>query len=268
VDKVKSQIGKLDVIYEISETLKNFLTYLCVENKNFHLITEYNVLFKTLGQTILQKHFNEDKRQVMYKEALGLFDSIINNFGLDTEKFIEVSRCITNFIKNIGFELNPNSKIIFIDYFNNFINNIYLKFPKHSKVDYAMLTIIQRLITLLGKDSLNYVEYFIQEQVKYPENEMYEDYCKLLQNATQLLKKESKPLVQNCLYYFYTTIRNIELPKTDISEIDKNVLSIYSNFAKLLANITNDIVEVFFENGGMKNLDLEEFLKFFDIYCL
>lgn len=262
VDKVKSQIGKLDVIYEISDTLKNFLIYLCVENKNFHLITDYNVLFKTLGQTILQKHFNEDKRQLMYKEALALFDSIINNFGLDTEKFIEVSRCITNFIKNIGFELNPVSKIIFIDYFNNFINNIYLKFPKHSKVDYAMLTIIQRLITLLGKDSLSYVEYFIQEQVKYPENEMYEDYCKLLQNSTQLLKKESKPLVQNCLFYFYNTIKSIELPKTDISEIEKNVLSIYSNFAKLLTNITNDIVEVFFENGGIKNLDIEELFKF------
>ena len=82
---------------------------------------------------ILQKNFNEERRQIIFKEILSTFDLIFIHFGLDNDKFNEISKCVTNFIKCIGFELNPNSKIIFIDYFNNFIKEIYLKLPKTLK---------------------------------------------------------------------------------------------------------------------------------------
>lgn len=262
VDKVKTQLGKMEIIYDISDTLKNFIQFLCVENKNFVLLCEYNIMFKTLCQTILQKNFNEERRQVAFKEVLSIFDIMFLNFGLDAEKFVEISKCITNFIKCIGFELNPNTKIIFVDYFNNFIKEVYLKLGKSVKVDYAMITILQRLVTILGKDSIQYLEYFIESQIKFPEAEVFEDACKLLHNATQILKKESKSLVVNCFFYFFETLKNIKLPDTNISEIDKNILSIYSSFAKLIANVTTDIIEVLFESGGMKNVDVGELINF------
>jgi hypothetical protein len=261
IEKTKTQLGKMDLIYEISEYLKNFIKFIICENKNFQLLIEYNILFKTLSVTILQKHYNDEKRQVIYKEICEIFMLIFVNFGLNEEIFIEASKCITNFLKCFGFELTPNIKIIFIDFFNEFYQNVYMKLTPTTKLNYSMITIIQRLIPILGKESLQYIEYFIFNQMNFSELDLYEDCSKLLQNATQLWKKDSKALIQNCFYLFYVNLKDLKLPESNVSELDKNILSIFSNFVKLIANICNDIIEVLFE-GSLKNVNVGELIDF------
>jgi len=261
IEKTKTQLGKMDLIYDIAEYIKNFIKFLICNNKNFQLLSEYNILFKTLSVAILQKHFSDERRQVIYKEICEIFMLIFVNFGLNEEIFNEASKCITNFWKSFGFELNPNLKIIFIDFFNEFYQNVFMKLSPTTKLNYSMITIIQRLIPILGKESLQYVEYFIFNQMNFSELDLYEDCSKLLQNATQLWKKDSKVLIQNCFYLFFLNLKNLELPTSNVSEFDKNILTIFSNFVKLIANICNDIVEVLFE-GSLKNVDTGDLINF------
>ena len=262
IEKTKTQLGKMDLIYDISECIKNFLKFLVSENKNFQLIIEYNILFRTLSVTILQKHFSDEKRQLLYKEVCGIFTMIFLNFGLNEDIFTEACKCITNFLKCFGSELTPSTKIIFVDFINDFYQNVYLKLTQNSKVNYSMITILQRLIPILGKDSLQYVGYFLTNQIKFPDLDLYEDSCKLLQNTSQLLKKDSKSLVGDCFYLFYTTIKTLRLPESNVSEFDKNILSIYANFVRLMANICTDIVEILFEEGSLKNVNVEELINY------
>lgn len=262
IEKTKTQLGKMDLIYDISESLKNFIKFIVFDSKNFQLLTEYSTLFKTLSVTILQKHYSDERRQIIYKEICEIFMMIFINLGLNEEIFTEGSKCITNFLKCFGFELPPPIKIIFVDFFKEFYQNVYLKLNPTFKVNYSMITILQRLIPILGKESLQYVEYFIFNQINFPELDLYEDACKLLQNATQLWKKESKSLIQNCFYLFYANLKTLKLPDTNVSELDKNILSIFSNFVKLVANICFDIVEVLFEPGALKNVNVEELINY------
>jgi hypothetical protein len=258
LDKAKMLIS--EIRDEILTTLI-FLINNLIDNKNFLLLVEYNVVFHSLALVSAEKiKDNEEKQIAFYKQVFGLYTNIAGLYGVDEDKFQELAKLITNYLK--GFLYEVTEKSIFIEFLNNIYNDIYRKVISSEKAKYAMIIILQRFIYILGKDSLQYIEYFLLNQIGYPNVDIYEDSIKLLHNVTQLLKKESKTIVKKCFYLFYITIRNINLPVQDISEVEKNILNIFANFIKLIANITHeDMVEIIFEEA-LDNINIEELLNF------
>lgn len=252
LDKAKTFLN--DIKDEIIYTLK-YLIDLLVNSKNFLLLIEYGVIFHSLSIVITR---NKTGSEAIYKDIFTLFEKIFTLYGIDEEKFNEVSKLITSFLK--GFNTQVEDKTIFIEFLNKYYNESYLRVANSHKCKYSMITILQRFITILGKESIQYVEYFLFNQINFPSIDVYEDSIKLLQNSSQILKVHSKPLIQKTFYLFYISIRNINLPTSDISDEEKTILNIYTNFVKLVQNITTDLVEVLFD--GLDKVNLEELLNF------
>ena len=83
----------------------------------------------------------------------------------------------------------------------------------------------------------------------------------LLQNVTQILKKDSKQIIVKTFHLFYASIKNINIPKSDVSDEEKTLINIYSNFVKLIQNITNeDLVDILFQ--GIDQVNTDELLNF------
>jgi hypothetical protein len=252
LDKAKTFLN--DVKDEIVNTLK-YLLDLLVNSKNFCLIIDYGVIFHSLSLVVTRSKGVSD---MVYKDIFTVFENIFKIYGVEEDKFNEVSKLITHYLK--GFSTEIQDKTIFIEFLNKYYNEFYLTVSNSHKCKYSMITILQRFITILGKDSVQYVEYFLFDQINFPSIEIYEDSIKLLQNSAQILKANSKQLIKKTFYLFYLSIRNINLPTSDVSDEEKTILNIYSNFVKLIQNITTDLVEVLFE--GIDKINLEELFNF------
>jgi hypothetical protein len=262
LDKVKTNLGKnLELTNSIEIGLNNLINAL-IELKNFQILVEYTVLFHSLSFVIIHRYYLDHKKPDTFQAFFNLIHKTFKVFGNDAEKFNEITKFLTNFLKCFNQELHANTKETFILFFNEYIREYYLKVSQFPKCKYSIITVLQRLILILGNESLQYVEYFILEDLQVPSEELYEDAIKLLQNATQLLKKDSKPLVVKAFSNFYFALKKWNLPSSNISDVDKNIIYIYANFAKLLANITTDIVEVLFEGSGLNNCTTEELVNY------
>lgn len=262
IEKSKLNIAKS---HELSEEIANSIRtsiHMLIDFKHFPLLCDYSILFHSFSMIIFQKTFDENKRHMYFKDIIEIFQKILQTYGLDIEKFFELSKIITNFLKSFSHEILPIHKDLFIGFFNFYIKECYLKMNNQSKAKYSMMTILQRLITILGKDSIQYLDFFIQQEIGFPSEELYEDAIKLLHNASQILKKDSKELITKFFFYFYEVVKKLTMPTSNISDVDKNTIAIFANFSKLLGIISLETVEVFFENQGLYNVNLEELLKF------
>jgi hypothetical protein len=252
------------LVTDIRQDVINALMYLInniIDNKNFLLLIEYNILFHSLSLVTAEKIIESNEAQYyIYNEIFNLFNKIFVNYGVDEDKFIEISKLITSYLK--GFPNEVGNTKIFINFLNTLYNDIYAKVITSEKAKYAMITMLQRFIYILGRDSAQYVEYFLLNQIRYPSIEIYEDSIKLLHNLTQLLKKGAKQIVKNTFYLFYTTIKNCKIPTEDVSDEDKTYIMVYSNFIKLISNITGEeTVELIFDEG-LDNVNIEELLNY------
>ena len=262
LDKSKNNLDKLAnyIIFSFKEYFE-----LILKSNNLFLISENSVNFNSLSMIVGLKSVDEVTRYQIFEYVLQYFNKIIHFHGLDEEKFNEICKIITNFLKSIGYEVANENKKNFIEFFNDFINNYYLNLCNYtntsSKIKYALITILQRLILILGKDSFNFLVFFFNEQVKVNDPEIMEDTMKLLQNSVQVMKKDSVILVSEYFNYFFAVVKSYNIPVNNISEIDKNIISLYSNFVKLIANILAEIPEVIFDNT-IKNFNFSEILNF------
>jgi hypothetical protein len=252
------------LVTEIRSDIITSLMYLIntlIDSKNFLLLVEYNVIFHSLALVSIEKLKDNPEKQIdFYRQIFALFTKIVSIYGIDEEKFQELAKLITNYLK--GFSYEVTEKTVFIEFLNAIYNDVYSKVITSEKAKYAMITILQRFIYILGKDSLNYIEYFLLNQIQYPNAEIYEDSIKLLHNITQLLKKESKGIVKKCFYLFFATIKGVNMPQQNISDEEKSILNIYMNFIKLIANLTHeDIVEIIFD-PGLDNVNIDELINF------
>lgn len=268
LEKLKSNLdSSLNefIIFSLKEYFESLLSL-----NNFHVICENAVNFNSLSIVVGIRSVGESLKAQIFEFVLHYFNRIIQIHGIDEEKFNEVAKIITNFLKSVGYEVSAENKKVFVDFFNSFVNNCYLNLAHHgqntTKTKYSLITVLQRLITILGKDSIIFLAFFFNEQMKHDDADVFEDTVKLLGNSVQILKKDSVHLISEYFAYFFSVIKTYTIPTSNISEVEKNILSIYANFVKLIANLTTDTPETLF-SCGIKNFDFNELINIMILIC-
>ncbi len=268
LDKLKNSLDE-ELTEYIIYSLKNYLENL-IHLRNFNLICENAVNFNSLSIVSGIRTVGENLKTQIFDFVFQYFNNVIQIHGMDEEKFNEIAKIITNFLKSVGYEVTLGNKKIFENFFNNFIKDCYLNLINYnqnsSRTRYSLITILQRLIIILGKDSINFLAFLFNEQIKSNDNETLEDTIKLLGNSVQILKNDSISLVSEYFSYFFSIIKELNIPSSNISELEKNILSLYYHFVKVIANITTDIPETIF-SASIKNFDFNELINLMINIC-
>jgi len=268
LEKMKNNIDSNSIEY-ILFSLKEYFE-LIISLQNFYVICENAVNFNSMSIVVGIRTVGENLKSQIFDFILQYFNRVIQMHGIDEEKFNEIAKIITNFLKSVGYEVSPENKNIFIEFLNNFIKNYYLSLASYNqnttRTKYSLITILQRLIIILGKDCINFLAFFFDEQIKHNDADILEDTIKLLGNCIQIIKKGSISLVSEYFAYFFSIIKRQNIPTSNISEVDKNILSLFASYIKLIANLTTDIPEILF-NGSIKNLNFNEFINFVILIC-
>ena len=266
--KIKGKINKNFNVEEYYFSVFNYLQNIidvAIKNKNFVLISQYQILFHCLGVfLILIFNNNSDKNYCknILENLLKLYMKIPLNFDNNNlEIFIENLKILIQILKNFTYEIKDENFInLFKDFFNNFIQNICdnnLK-TKNKNCLINFINILQSLIIFLGTNSMQYIEYFFFNN--FITNEIFEESIKLAQNIINYLDKNSKNFVQKIFYNFYNFVVNLNLPSDTISDINRTILNIYADFMKFIQNISLKIPEILFELNGIDIFTLINFL--------
>jgi hypothetical protein len=268
LEKLKSNLDANStefIIYSLKSYFENILSL-----NNFYVICENAVNFNSLSIVVGIRTVGDSLKAQIFEFILHYFNRIIQIHGIDEEKFNEIAKIITNFLKSVGYEVSAENKKVFFDFFNNFVNSCYMNLANYGqctpKAKYSLITVLQRLIIILGKESISFLAFLFDEQIKNNDAEVFEDTVKLLGNSVQILKKDSAYLISEYFAYFFSVVKSHAIPTSNISEVEKNVISLYANFVKLLANITTEIPEILF-TCAIKNFDFNELINLLILIC-
>ena len=245
-----------DVSITIRQTIEHIIQA-AVNNKNFSIISNYKLLFHCLSIVIFLDNNNDTKKD-NYQNSLKLFINMTNVFQMNEDIFGEIIKCLIEFIKNINCEITvPEIKNLFIQFFTSFFSDYCLKIisQKNSKILYSFITLLQRILVILGKDSIPFINYFYNNNNNLLSEDTFSDSMKLMQNIINILQKNSKLIMKENFYMIYIFLSKLNLPSDDISDFNKGILSIYSDFIKLTNTIFLTIPEIFFE-AGVNNINL------------
>ena len=278
LSKAKMCIQKIDNMnfINIANTLKDSLYKLIMvikNTQNFQLLKTYNLLFHSYGLIIsLEKSI--DNKKNLYEEALKLLTNIVNDFNSNNAQLNQaicevILDCVIQFIQTVQIrnEKNINNLNIisnlFINFMDNFIGSYCINIidDKNNSLLLKYINFLQRVLILLGANSLKYLEYFFQSNNCLNPN-IISDCLKLEQNIITSLKKDSKNLVKKTFNVFYQFILKFNFPNDSISEENKILINIFIDFIKTFGIIAIDIPEVFFENGGIDNLNFLNIVEF------
>ena len=261
----KTKINYYDITNTIKESLKQLIN-LTKSTKNFELFKSYNLLFHSYGLMI---NF-EDKKDIIkyhYNEAIGLLKYMIselidvNNKGCNEDIFILILNNIIQFIQTIS---NGQMKIIDKNEMSNFLNSLIGEYclkliNNNNSLIFKYINLLQRMIIILGIDSLKYLEHFFSN---YLNQITILESIKLFYNAINSLKKGAINLTKNIFNMFFIIISKLPIPKDNISEENKAILNIISEFGKVINGIFIELPEVFFENDGVNNLNFNDLLNY------
>ena len=270
LSKIKTSIQKMEKInfINMANTLKEYLykLILAIKNsQNFQLLKDYYLLFHSYGIVISLEKKMDDKK-ILYEEALKLFIYIINelntnNFQLNQAICEVILDCVIQFIQSIQIRvknsIDDNIKNLFINFFDNFIGSYCINIidNKNNSLLLKYINFLQRILILLGVNSLKYLEYFFLSDNCINLN-VLTDCLKLEQNTMTSLKKDSKMLIKKTFNNFYQIVMKCNFPNDNISEENKILINIFLEFVKTFGVICFEIPEVFFENGGLENISL------------
>ena len=280
--KIKSNIQKMDNMsfIDLAKTVSEYLykIILAIKNsQNFQLLKNYCLLFHCFGIIISLEKSIENKKY-LYEEALKLLTDFVdklntNNLQLNQAICEVILDCVIQFIQTVQAKSNEIIKNIFVNFLDIFIGSYCINIidNKNTSLLLKYVNFLQRVLILLGKDSLKYLEYFFLNNNLLQVN-IFPDCLKLEQNTITSLKNDSKILVKKTFNTFYQTVLQFSFPNDNISEENKILINIFVEFMKTFGIISSEIPEVFFENGGIDNLiflNLVEFIlitgnKFFE----
>ena len=269
LSKNKINIDNLNISNIIRDSINKIIISIKT-SKNFELLKNFSVLFHAFGVMIsIEENLNNKKNA--YSEGLKLFINMINEFnvfekvnsGKNQELFGLIIDCLIQFVQAAGNQIkNDVLKELFINFFNVFISEYCIKIVNNKNINLLMkyIYLMQRILILLGKESLPYLEYFFNN---YSNNtNIISENLKLIQNSVNLLKKDSKSLVKKTFNTPYKYILNLAIPKDNISEENKIIFGIFIDFIKTFNCICLEIPEVFFENGGIDGLPFVDLIKY------
>ena len=262
LSKTKTHLNKLNCISQAVVTVKSNIESI-VNSNNFLLVIEYSLLFHCLS-VLVSIETNVDAKKQNYETALKLFITLFTKHQVDNDKFCEIMKCLTHFLKNFNTEIKDDTvRTLYINFFDVFISqfcNKVLSYKQH-KCLYAMITILQRILIILGKDAENYINFFYNPLNSFITNEIFEDAIKLVQNYINTCKKHTTMFIQKHFVIFYNVITQLQMPVNTIAESDKNVVSFYANFVKLTYTICLETPEVFVI--GVDGVELEMLFKLY-----
>ena len=267
--KIKSNIQKLENMnfINIANSIKNSLYKLIIaikSSQNYILLKNYKLLFHSYGIII---NLEKNKKN-LYEEALKLLTNIFNELNTNNIQINQgicelILDCIIQFIQTVSVKNDVEIKKLFIEYFNNFIGSYCIKIidNKNSSLLLKYINFMQSILILLGVDSIDYLNYFFLNN-NYLNINVISDYLKLVFNTITSLKSDSIILIKKSFNNFYLFISNINFPNDNISDENKIYIDIFSEFNRLFWIICNNIPEVFFQIGGIDNLNFINLLEF------
>ena len=282
LSKIKSNIQKMNDMsfINLAKTVNEYLYKLIIaikNSQNFQLLKNYCLLFHSFGIIISLEKTIENKKY-LYEEALKLLTDIVNKLNTNNLQLNQaigeiVLDCVIQFIQTVQAKNEEVIKNIFVNFLDNFIGSYCINIidNKNSGLLLKYINFLQRVLILLGKEALKYLEYFFLNNNLLQVN-IFSDCLKLEQNTITCLKNDSKILVKKTFNTFYQTVLQFQFPNDNISEENKILINIFVEFMKTFGIIAFEIPEVFFENGGIDNLiflNLVEFIlitgnKFFE----
>ena len=275
LSKIKMSLQKMENFnfINIANTVKEYLYKLIIaikNSKNFQMLKNYNLLFHSYG-LILSLEKSSNNKKILYEDALKLLTNIVNelntnNFQLNQAICEVILDCVIQFIQaiqNKNKKSTDENKDIFINFFDNLIGSYCINIidAKNNSLLLKYISFMQRVLILLGVNSLKYLEYFFLSDNCLNLN-ILTDILKLEQNIITLLKKESKILVKKTFNNFYNIVQQFNFPNDNISDENKNIINIFLEFVKTFGIITFEIPEVFFENEGVDNLLFLDLINF------
>jgi hypothetical protein len=267
-NKIKIDIDFVSLSNTIKESIYKLILFI-KKTKNYKILKNYTLLFHSYG-IIISFVKDQQSKQNIYKDALKLFGDMIqelnyNNDGQSNEIVCElILNCFIQFIQTVGMKIDSDEiKKLFMSFFDTFIESYCNKIVnnKNSSLLLKYMNFMQRILILLGVDSLKYLEYFFHNN-NFLNYTIICDYLKLLQNAINSLKKNSKVLIKRTFNTFYKYIEQFQFPKDNISEENKVLINMFLEFIKTFNSITSNIPDVLFENNGIDNLNVLNLIQF------
>lgn len=265
VEKTRNSL-EASTCFLMINSIRAFLESL-INTNDLKAMNEFAVIYQAFGILISSPKLNNE---TLKNECLiGIFNVFFKYFenGVDNDKLNFVSKLLLNFFKSFNSEIKT-SKETFFNFFQSFYTNVYKKVKaqfqtKQQAFVPSMLTFInllQKVIIILAKDSLWFIDNFLSTDFVNPTQEVFENSLRLIISLCSTLKKDCKDVVAKHLSSFFVTIKHLPLPLNNISDSDKSVLSLYSTFIQLIYNISLDFVEIFYEANELKGLGMTEFL--------
>ena len=203
------------------------------------MLKNYNLLFHSYG-LILSLVKSSNNKKILYEDALKLLTNIVNelktnNFQLNQAICEVILDCVIQFIQSIQTRLKDiidnNIKNLFINFFDNFIGSYCINIidNKNNSLLLKYINFLQRILILLGVNSLKYLEYFFLSDNCINLN-VLTDCLKLEQNTMTSLKKDSKMLIKKTFNNFYQIVIKCNFPNDNISEENKILINIFLEF--------------------------------------
>ena len=261
IEKAKKNFNDEKLI-SLSNKIYEYIS-LIISSKNFNLIAQYETLFKTASQ-VISCITAETAMIGQYENLLKLILSIFSVYGTDDATFVTVTKCMTSFLTVFSSDVNNiNIKTLFRNFFNVYINDYYSKTnTKNQKIIYAMITVLQRLIICLNSDALSYIDFFFGTQSANITHDTFIDISRLFINAINSLKISSYTLIKKYYSNLHLFASQIEIPLSDISDADKNTLSILASYFKLFNCLSSmDAIDLFI-NRSEAAFDIIDIVRF------
>lgn len=189
------------------------------------------------------------------------FESIYNSFVKGPEEFCFVNKLVSTLLKSFSQEVDIKLKSIVSEFVNFIILNFYEKLPKLDFLKNSLMSIIIRLIIILGNDSNKYISWMICDEVQVPTMELFDESIKMLQNAVQLNKASSKELISNTFQYLYFFFQNKEVTFNIESDEQRDIINNLTNFIKLISIISNEIPDIYYDLR-IKNVEVRTLMEF------
>lgn len=260
IEKTKSNLENSILIWLI-ENINQMKTSL-LNTSNSQILSEFSSIFHLYGILINSNKLGNE--MIKEKSLLNILTEFIEygqKGNFINENYIIISKLTLNFFKSFNSEVKQSQKDIVSNFFSQFYNNIFVKADKSSVNIINLLNLFQKIIIVLGKDSLIFLNYFLSNDfIQFPTEDVFENSLKLLINLTSMLKKDSKDIIYNHFGLFYGLINKYSLPQNSISDNDKSILRLYESFIQLIYNVCFDFVEVLIDSFLYRKLNLLLFL--------
>ena len=187
------------------------------------------------------------------------FMDLYLRLSTDPETFLYVSKLVANYLKSFNVEIEPELKTSFKQFFLS-ITEYYKTTKGHLFSINAILSIVHRLVVILGGEAIDIVKWMLFEELMQPPLEVFEEATKLVISSVQLLKGNMKSEAIQAIMLYFEVVRYIPLSAEINSEIERNNWAVVGQYGKMVGAIAFELPEIFYS----ENLNAKELFDYLD----